>query len=192
MDVYTTKITRIYNDQNGKIIIETADSGCFYQSFAETANLRPIEQTDALYRSFQVGDEIEYKKSGRSTWIILRNKTQDKRDVKSFVEAPEQHMIVTNFWYSKDGLVTNIECLGARGSFTFRVERHVALRLLDEIIVKEEQGMFTKTNYYQVESNVTLEQDAQRAFQEKVLCDWSKEKRALLSDLSTDSNHRKR
>lgn len=192
MDVYTTKITRIYNDQNGKIIIETADGGCFYQSFAEAANLRPIEQTDVLYRSFQVGDEIEYKKLGRSTWIILRNKTQDKRDVKSFVEDTTQYAIVNNFWYSPDNKFTHIECVSLvwEDVVKFDTPGHVPLRLLDKVIVTRNPGQEEGTYNYQFVRNVTLEQDAQRAFQEKVLRGWSKEKQALLSNLLNGSKPR--
>lgn len=187
--VYTTEVIRIGRSADGKVIIETQD-GNFFQSHAEKHNLRPSDQTKRLYESVCVGDIIEYLYFGDSV-MILRNKTQDERDdVKSFDEAPEQHMIVTNFWYSKDGLVTNIECLGARGSFAFRVERHVPLRLLDEIIVTRNPGPEEGTYNYQFVRNVTLEQDAQRAFQEKVLRGWSKEKQALLSNLLNGSKPR--
>lgn len=183
MDVYTTKITRIYKDGNGKIIIETADGGCFYQSFAETNHLRPIEQTDALYRSFQVGDEIEYKKSGRSTWIILRNKTQDERDVKSFIENPTQYAIVSNFWYSPDNKFTHIECVSpVWKEFAFDVRCHIPLRLLDEITVTRTPGQEKGTYKYQFGRNVTLWQDIQNDLQNKVLKGWSAEKRQILLD----------
>ena len=181
---YTAKVTKVYNDVNGKIIIETVNAGCFYQSFAERNQLRPIEQTDALYRSFQVGDEIEYAKSGRSTWIILRNKTQDERDVKSFVESPTQYAIVSNFWYSPDNKSTHIECVSPVWEEVnkFDVRGHVALRLLDEIIVTRNPGQEKGTYDYRFGSNVTFEQDIQNAIQNKVLQGWSAEKRQILLD----------
>ncbi len=186
--VYTTKVTEIGKTAAGKVIIKTQD-GDFFQSYAEKHKLRPSDQTKRLYESVCIGDEIEYSESGDSL-MILRNKTQDERDVKSFVEDSKQHVIVTNFWYSQDNCRTFIECFGACGKLEFDVVGHVALRLLDEIIITRAQGQLQNMYKYNFVCNVTLEQDAQRAFQEKVLRDWSKEKRALLSNLLNGSKPR--
>lgn len=181
---YKTRITGIKTDKDGKIVIETG-AGCFYQSFAEKNNLRPIEQTKALYRSFQVGDEIEYTRSGNTIWIILRNKTQDEREVKSFIEDSTQYAIVSNFWYSPDNKSTHIECVSPvwEDVNKFDVRGHVALRLLDEIIVTRNPGQEKGTYDYRFGSNVTLEQDIQNAIQNKVLQGWSAEKRQTLLNM---------
>ncbi len=174
------------------IAIEMQDR-VFFQSCAEEHKLRPPEQTKRLYESVCVGDEIEYSEFDGS-FIILRNITQDERSVKSFVEESTQYAIVSDFWHSPDNKSTHIECVSPawNGVNKFDVPGHVALRLLDEIVVTKTPGQEKGTHNYLFGGNVTLEQDIQREIQEKVLPGWSKEQLALLSKFSTDSNHRKR
>lgn len=169
------------NKKNNKYSIETT-CGVFCQDFAERNNIRPIEQTTALYESFHVGDVVEYQNLPYSARMLLRNVTQEK--IQSFINQSQQDAVVISVIQEPARGIsrakTKLTCFSpVWGKFYHTTDEAEDIQRGDILTFSREQ--FSCTGTYSIVKNKTVE-EIQRTRVEKILSAFDQHERNILAE----------